>query len=66
MIKELWCFIIIIPLALGTSVYGLLRWQTLPTVPIQYLVFGISCLMLIAVGAMLTLLIDLIVICKED
>lgn len=66
MLKEFGYAVILIPLALCTAIFGLLRWQTCDSVPVQYLVFGLCCLELIAVGALLTLLIVGIVMDKGD
>lgn len=65
MLKKLWYVIAFIPMGLCAAIWGLLRWQTCDSVPVQYLVFGLSCVELVIVGAMLTLLI-VIITDKED
>lgn len=66
MFKELWYAIAFIPIGLCAAIFGLLRWQTCDSVPIQYLVFGLCCAELIVVGATLTLLIAYIVDKEDD
>lgn len=66
MIKELWYVVALIPIALCAAIFGLLRWQTCDSVPVRYLVFGLCCLELIVVGALLTLLIIGIIMDKGD
>ena len=65
MCKGLLYAIAFIPVGLCGAIFGLLRWQTCDSVPVQYLVFGLSCVELIVVGAMLTLLI-IYITDKED
>lgn len=62
MFKYLWWMILAVIIAIITSIFGLLRYTTLPYLVAQVYVFIASCLGLLLSGVMIMLIIDLIYI----
>lgn len=64
MFKYLWWMILAVIITIVTSIYGLLKYTTLPYLVVQVYVFIASCLGLLLSGVMIMLIIDLIYIDK--